>query len=210
MYINEQKVHITSVLPSGHDRRRELRGIRRLLRPRDPHERGHRTRPRIPRFHQRSEFHRRGRPDEPRVHRQAVHALLRGQDDQGPRRGQDLPQEGGPQPHRGAQDQQRHRTVPPGQEDGQDPRHSRDRRRPARRRHRHPRRVPRTGVRGVHGSPRCRETGAERLQDGAPRSEGQRRQGGHRRPQGRRERDIARMDPQGRRHPLRHRHRHGS
>ena len=45
------------------------------------------------------------------------------------------PQARGPQPHRLAQDQQRARPGPADQADGQDPRHRRDRRRPARRRH---------------------------------------------------------------------------
>ncbi len=99
--------------------------------------------------------------------------------------------------------------MPPGEEDGQDPRHRRDGGRTARRRHRYAGGVPRTGVRGVHGRPRRREAGPERLQDGAPRRQGPCRQRRNGRPQGCRERDAPRVDPQGRRHPLRHRHRHG-
>ena len=67
------------------------------------------------------------------------------------RRRADLPQARGPQPHRRAQDQQRHRPGHAGAAHGQAAHHCRDRRRPARRGHRHHLRALRPGMRGLHG-----------------------------------------------------------
>ena len=67
------------------------------------------------------------------------------------RRPPDLPQARGPQPHRRAQDQQRARPGAAGQADGQDADHRRDRRRPARRRHRDRVRAARPRVHRLHG-----------------------------------------------------------
>ena len=62
-----------------------------------------------------------------------------------------LPQARGPQPHRRAQDQQRARPGAARQAHGQDAHHRRDRRGPARRRHRHRVRAARARVRRLHG-----------------------------------------------------------
>ena len=62
-----------------------------------------------------------------------------------------LPQARRPQPHRRAQDQQRPRPGAHRQADGQEAHHRRDRRRPARRGHRHRLRAPRPRLRRLHG-----------------------------------------------------------
>ena len=119
-----------------------------------------------------------------------------------------LPQARGPQPHRVAQDQQRARPGAAHQADGQDPRHRRDRRRPARRRHRHGRGALRPGLRRLHGPGRHRAPGAQRRAD-----EDARRRGGAGRPrqrdaQGRHQRGDARLGDQRRHDALHHRHGH--
>ena len=70
-----------------------------------------------------------------RLRRPAVAAVLRRAADAGGRRGPHLPQARGPQPHRGAQDQQRIGQALLAEADGQDAHHRRDRGRAARRRH---------------------------------------------------------------------------
>ena len=69
----------------------------------------------------------------------------------------------GSEPHRRAQNQQRPRTGASGEEDGQDPRHRRDRRRTARRRDRDRGGSARNGVRRLHGKGGHRASGAQRL-----------------------------------------------
>ena len=95
------------------------------------------------------------------------------------RRRADPAQARGPQPHRLAQDQQRPRPGAADQADGQDPRHRRDRRRPARRRHAPP---PRrcSGLECVvyMGEEDTRAAGAQRRPDAAARRRG--RPGHHR------------------------------
>ena len=65
-----------------------------------------------------------------------------------------LPEARGPVPHRRPQDQQRARPGPAREAHGQDARGGRDRRGPARRRHRHRLRAARPRVRRLHGRPR--------------------------------------------------------
>ena len=102
----------------------------------------------------------------------------------------------GPQPHRLAQDQQRARPGAADQADGQDPGHRRDRRRPARRRHRHRGRAARPGVRRLHGRGGHRAPGAQRLPDAAARRRGHPGDHRHAHAQGRDQRGDARLGGQ--------------
>ena len=79
-------------------------------------------------------------------------------------RGGDLSEARGPEPHRGAQDQQRAGAGPAGPADGQDPRDRRDRRGAARRRHRDGLRPVRARVHGLHGGGGHPPPEAQRLQ----------------------------------------------
>ena len=81
----------------------------------------------------------------------------------------------GPHPHRLAQDQQRARPGAAHPAHGQAARHRRDRRRPARRRHRDRGRAVRPRLRRVHGRGRRRAPGAQRVPHEAPRRRGRAR-----------------------------------
>ncbi len=108
----------------------------------------------------------------------------------------------GPQPHRQPQDQQRARPGAARPAHGQAPAHRRDRRRPARRGHRHGRRPARPGVRGLHGRGRHGAPGAQRVPHAPARRRGA--PGHHRQPhaEGRGQRGHARLGGHRRVHPL--------
>ncbi len=76
------------------------------------------------------------------------------------------------QPHRRAQGQQLHGPDPAGPAHGQDPHHRRDRRRPARRRHRHGLRPLRPALHHLHGRDRRRAAEAQRVPHEAARRRG--------------------------------------
>ena len=95
----------------------------------------------------------------------------RGQPGGGPRRAP-VPQARGPVPHRRAQDQQLHRPGAARPAHGQDADHRRDRRRPARRGHRHRLRAVRAALRGLHGRGGRRAPGAQRVPHEAARRQG--------------------------------------
>ncbi len=99
----------------------------------------------------------------------------------------------GPLPHRRPQDQQRPRPGAAGQAHGQDARHRRDRRRPARRGHGHRLRAARPRVRRLHGRRGRAPPGAQRRAHAPARRHG--RAGGERlaHAQGRDERGAARL-----------------
>ena len=125
------------------------------------------------------------------------------------RRRENLSQARGAQSHRLAQGQQRARPDHGRAPHGQEAHHRRDRRRPARRRHRDPVRALRARMHRLHGRRRRRAAEAERLPH-----EHARRQGGagpvrRQDPQGRDERGAARLGDQCRRHVLLHRHGRG-
>ncbi len=128
----------------------------------------------------------------------------RGQPGRRPRRAP-VPQARGPVPHRRAQDQQLHRPGAAGAAHGQDPDHRRDRRRPARRGHRHRLRAVRAALRGLHGRGRRRAPVLERVPHEAAGREGPPGQERHRHPEGRHEPGAARLGDQRARHPLHHR-----
>ena len=117
------------------------------------------------------------------------------------RRRQDLLQARGAEPHRRPQGEQRARPDPARPPHGQEADHRRDRRRPARRRHRHPLRALRPRLHRLHGRRRRRAAEAERL----PHEDARRRGGagavGHQDPQGRHERGAARLGHQRRQTP---------
>lgn len=125
------------------------------------------------------------------------------------RRRPDLPQARGPQPHRLAQDQQRAGPGAAHQAHGQDPGHRRDRRRPARRRHRDRLRALRPRMHHLHGRDRHRAAGAERGADADARRRGHRREVRLQDPEGRHQRGVPRLGRQCGPHalPLRHRRR---
>ena len=110
-------------------------------------------------------------------------------------------------PHRRPQDQQRARPGAADQADGQDAGDRRDRRRPARRRHRDRRGAARPGVRRLHGRGRQRAPGAQRRPDEAARRRGHPRHHRQPDPQGRHQRGLPRLGRQRRPHPLPLRHR---
>ena len=116
-----------------------------------------------------------------------------------------LPQARGPLPHRRPQDQQRARPDAPRGAHGQAPRDRRDRRRPARCRHRHRLRPAGSRVRGVHGCRRHPPPGAERGAHGPARGDRDPRRERLAHAQGRHERGAARLGDQRARHLLRHR-----
>ena len=105
----------------------------------------------------------RARPSPQALCRPAEPALFRRAADREARRGEDLFQARGAQPHRRAQDQQRARPDPARPPHGQEAHHRRDRRRPARRRHRDRLRPLRPAMRGLHGRGRRRAAEAQRL-----------------------------------------------
>lgn len=153
----------------------------------------------------------------PRLRRRAqrAHGRLHGaaqRPDRGPalrrarRRCPDLPQARGPEPHRLAQDQQRAGSGPPHQAHGQDPRHRRDRSRPARRRHRDRLRPLRPRMHHLHGRDRHRAPGTERGPDADARRRGRRREVRLADAEGRHQRGVPRLGRQRGPHalPLRH------
>ena len=114
-----------------------------------------------------------------------------------------LPQARGPLPHRRAQDQQHARPVPARQAHGQEARHRRDGRRPARRGDRDGRRADGPRVRGLHGRRGHPPTVAQRLQDAAARRRGRPGRRGHRHARRRRHRRAAPLGRARRGHVLR-------
>ena len=122
------------------------------------------------------------------------------------RRGQDLPQARGAEPHRRAQGQQRARPDPARPAHGQEAHHRRDRRGAARRRHRDPLRALRSRLRRLHGRGRRRAAEAERLPHEDARRRSRARAVGIEDPEGRHERGVARLGHQRRGHLLLHRH----
>ena len=106
------------------------------------------------------------------VRRPADAAVLRRAADERGRRGADLSQARGPEPHRRSQDQQLHRPGAADAAHGQAADHRRDRCRPARRRHGHRGRPVRLPVPGLHGRGRRSPAAAERLQDAGPGQRG--------------------------------------
>ena len=119
------------------------------------------------------------------------------------------PQARGPRPHRRPQDQQRPRPGAPHPAPGQDPGHRRDRRRPARRRHRDRLRAARPALRRLHGRGGHPAPGAERPADAGPRGRGPLGHLRHGDPQGRRQRGDAGLGDERRHDPLRPRQRDG-
>ena len=135
-------------------------------------------------------------------------AAVRGHPAERARRcGAHLPQARRPEPHRFSQDQQRARAGVAGQADGQDPGDRRDRRRPARRGHRHRVRAVRPGVRDLHGRRRHRAPGAQRGADAAARRRGGLGRDRFANPQGRHQRGVPGLGHQRRQHLLLLRHR---
>ena len=150
-------------LPQGPGRARTLRHLRRALRRRDPDAahplagkglRSGEGRPVVPR---------RAQPLPQALCRPAEPALFRRTADREARRRKDLFQARRAQPHRRAQDQQRARPDPARPPHGQEAHHRGNRRRPARRRHRHRLRPLRPRMRRLHGRGRRRAAEAERL-----------------------------------------------
>ena len=109
------------------------------------------------------------------LRRPAEPALFRRAADRASRRREDLFQARRAQSHRRAQDQQRARPDPARAPHGQDAHHRRDRRRPARRRHRHRLRALRPEMRRLHGRGRHRAAEAQRLPHEDARRRGARR-----------------------------------
>ena len=138
------------------------------------------------------------RPAEPALFRRAADPAFR--------RRQALFQARRAEPHRRAQDQQRAGPDPAGAPHGQAPHHRRDRRRPARRRHRDRLRALRPALRRLHGRHRHRAAKAQCLPHEAARRRGRAGAFRHRDPEGRDERGAARLGRPCRRHVLRDRH----
>ena len=113
----------------------------------------------------------------------------------------------GAQSYRLAQGQQCARPDHGGASHGQEAHHRRDRRRPARRRHRHPVRAVRARMHRLYGRGRRRASGAQRVPDGNAGRQGDPGAVGHAHPEGRDERGAARLGHQRARHVLLHRHR---
>ena len=109
------------------------------------------------------------------------------------RRGAGLPQARGPQPHRLAQDQQRARPGAAHPAPRQDARDRRDRRRPARRRHRDGGGALRLRVHDLHGRGRHRAPGAQRRPHAAARRRGRPGQDRLAHAQGRHQRRLPRL-----------------
>ena len=163
-----------------------IRQVRRPVRPRGAHRRARPARRGPPQGDGRPGVRRRARAAAPHLHRAAEHHHRGAAVRRARRRRPDHPQARGPQPHRLAQDQQRARPGPADQADGQDARHRRDRRRPARRRDGDRGRAVRARVHRLHGQGGHRAAGPQRRPHAAARRRG--RPGHHRQP-----------DPQGRR-----------
>ncbi len=116
-----------------------------------------------------------------------------------------LPEARGPRPHRRPQDQQRDRPGAAGAADGQAAGDRRDRRRPARRRHRDRLRPARPGMRRLHGQRGHPTPGAERRADAAAGGRGGARGGRRPHPEGGGQRRDPRLGRQRRDDPLRDR-----
>ena len=112
-----------------------------------------------------------------------------------------LPQARGPQPHGRPQDHQRARPGAAHPAAGQDPRHRRDRRRPARRGHRHRLRPARPALRRLHGCRGRPPPGAQRPAHARPRRRGARGDERIGDAQGRHQRGHARLGHQRRVRP---------
>ena len=95
--------------------------------------------------------------------RPAQPAVVRRAADPAPRRREGLLQARRAEPHRQPQGQQLHGPDPAGPAHGQDAHHRRDRRRPARRRHRDDVRAVRPALHRLHGRHRRRAAGAQRV-----------------------------------------------
>ena len=196
------------LLPPGPRRRGPLRRLRRALRGRDPDAadpgggaglHGGAARPGLRRG-MAPPPHPLRRPPEPALVRRARCTAP-------PRRRQDLLQARRAEPHRRAQDQRRARPDPAGQAHGQGAHHRRDRRRPARRRHRHRLRPVRPALHRVHGRDRRRAAAAQRVPHEAARRRGGARLLRRRHAQGRDERGAAPLGRACGGHLLLHRHR---
>ena len=147
---------------------------------------------------------RRARRPAARLRRAPVAAVPRPPPQRG-RRPAPVPQARGPQPHRRAQDQQRPRPGAAGPAHGQAAHHRRDRRGPARRRHRDRVRADGPRVRRLHGRRGHPPPGAQRPAHGAARRD---RVAGRRRrahPQGGGLGGDPRLGHQRRHHALHHR-----
>lgn len=107
-----------------------------------------------------------------------------------------VPQAGRPEPHRIPQDQQCAGSGTADEADGQDPRHRRDRRRPARGRHRHRVRAVRARMHHLHGRDRHRAPGAQRGPDAHARCRGRRREVRQPDAEGRHQRGVPRLGRQ--------------
>ncbi len=116
-----------------------------------------------------------------------------------------VPQAGGPGPHRRPQDQQHPRPDPAGHAHGQEAHHRRDRRRPARRGHRHGGRPLRARVPRVHGGGGHPPPGAQRVPHAAAGRRGAAGDLRQRHPQGRHQRGHPRLGGQRGEHALHHR-----
>ena len=148
--------------------RASLRPLRRPVRPRDAHAGAGRARGGVGRGARRRRLPGRARRPAARLRRAPVAAVPRPPPQRG-RRPAPVPQARGPQPHRRAQDQQRHRPGAAGPAHGQAAHHRRDRRGPARRRHRDRLRADGPRVRRLHGRRGHPPPGAQRPAHGAPR-----------------------------------------
>ena len=152
----------------GLSQQRAVRGLRRAVRPGDPRPGGPGAREGLPRRAQGQGLHRGAAAAAPRLRGKADAGLLRGQPHGPRRRRPDLPEEGGPAPRRGPQDQQHHRAGAPREEDGEEADNRGDRGGAARGGDRDGLRGPGPEGGGLHGHGGHREAEAERLQDEAP------------------------------------------
>ncbi len=183
-----------------------LRPLRRPLHARSTHRPARRARPGMDRRQGRPDVHGRARPHAARVRQRAQPALRGAPLLRGGRRPHPA-QARGPQPHRRAQDPQRHRPGAARQAHRQAPGHRRDRCRPARCRLGDGVRLPRPGVRRLHGRARHPASGPQRRTHADARRRGR---PGHDRQsyvEGRDQRGAARLGRE-RRHdvvPVRHR-----
>lgn len=187
-------------------RRGLLRRLRRQVHPGGARRRRGRGRRRVREGQGRPGLRGRAQRPDGQLHRPAQRPH-RGAAVRRARRGRpDLPQARGPQPHRLAQDQQRAGPGAAHQAHGQDPRHRRDRSRPARRRHRHRLRALRPRVHRLHGRDRHPAPGPERGPDADAGRRGHRREVRLPDPQGRHQRGVPRLGRQCGPHPLPLRH----
>ena len=140
------------------------------------------------------------------LHRPPEPALFRRAHDRASRRREDLLQARRAEPHRRAQGEQRAGPDPSRPPHGQEAHHRRDRRRPARRRHRDALRPLRSRLRRLYGRGRRGAAEAQRVPHEHARRQGRAGAVRHADPEGRHERGPARLGHQRRRHLLLHRH----